>query len=290
MKRKSLSIISWNVNGIRSHIINEKTPNNKKPIIMEPDSNFYRMVTEYTPDIICLQETRCSQEIFDRIYEPDISDGPLFPFRYINPSTNPERGRGSGYSGTAIFSKIEPKDVIFGLPSLDNDEGRVITVEYDSFYLINVYTPNSGTNEEYRTTVWDDAMLNWYNYLSKESSDKKPVILVGDMNVCKEEIDIYSGFPVNPKQRIAGLLPEEREGFNKYIENGMIDSLRQFNQSTDQYTWWNPKIKTFRELNRGWRIDYCLVDKSIGELMEESVILKEVMGSDHCPIMLKIKV
>ena len=85
-------------------------------------------------------------------------------------------------------------------------------------------------------------------------------------------------------------MPEEREGFNKYIENGMIDSLRQFNQSIDQYTWWNPKIKSFRELNRGWRIDYCLVDKNIGELMEDSVILREVMGSDHCPIMLKIKV
>ena len=282
--KNSTKIISWNVNGIRSHIINDKTPANKKPIIIDHDSNFYQMAQQYDPDIICLQETRCSQEVFDRIYEPG---DPIYPFRYINPSTGTDRGRGSGYSGTAVFSKFKPNDVIFGLPTLteENNEGRVITIEYERFYLINVYTPNSGTNEEYRTTIWDIAMLSWINKLK----EKKSVILVGDMNVCHQDIDIYSGIPKNLKERIAGLLPEERDGFGKYIENGMIDSYRKFNDSDGGYTWWNPKIKAFRSANKGWRIDYGLVSDDIEDGIIGSEILSKIMGSDHCPIMLSIK-
>lgn len=287
MKKQHFNIISWNVNGIRSRIINDKTPANKKPIIMDPSSNFYQMTQKYQPQIICLQETRCAQEVFDRIYEPDSTDGPFFPYRYINPSTNTERGRGSGYSGTAMFSSIKPLDIIFGLPNLDtqNYEGRVITAEFDNFFLINVYTPNSGTNEEYRTNIWDKTMLNWI----KELKNKKPVVLVGDMNVCSEELDVHSGFPTNPNERIAGLLPEEREGFHAYLNYGMIDSFRKFCKTGNAYTWWNPKIKTFREANKGWRIDYCLVDNLLEKNIKSSIIMSEVMGSDHCPVMLTME-
>jgi len=286
-KDQNINIISWNVNGIRSRIINDKTPVNKKPIIMEPNSNFYQMTQTYQPQIICLQETRCAQEVFERIYEPDISDEPFFPYRYINPSTSIQKGRGSGYSGTAMFSSIKPLDIIYDLPNLalPNCEGRVITAEFENFFLINVYTPNSGTNEEYRTNIWDKSMLNWINDLQ----NKKPVILVGDMNVCSQEIDIYSGFPKNPNDRIAGLLPEEREGFHEYLNHGMIDSFRKFCKSEGAYTWWNPKIKTFREVNKGWRLDYCLVDIVLEKNIERSIIMPEVMGSDHCPVMLTMK-
>ena len=292
---KMTTIISWNVNGLRSNILNKPDekyrPRQVKgqltPFKIDPDSNFARMVAEYKPDIVCLQETRCDQKVFDAIVDEttDLS------YRYLNYSKNPARGRGSGYSGTAVFSRTEPINVMNGLPSLLStnpdhpDEGRVITVEFDTIFVVNVYTPNSGTNEDFRINTWDPAMLK---HLQQLKTTGKDVVIVGDMNVCREEIDIFSGFP-NESQRIAGLLPEERIGITKYIEAGFVDSYRHLHPDEDEgFTWWNPRIKQFRQANKGWRLDYGLVTDI--EKCDSSEIVAEVMGSDHCPIVLKMRI
>ena len=288
-----LNIISWNVNGIRANILTGPGEKYKQPVkaadsrfVINQESNFAKMISSYSPDIVCLQETRCAPIVFD-----DIDMGPvnLYPYRYLNPSTSDGRGRGSGYAGTAIFSKIEPLEITMDLPTLDepNREGRCITAEFDKFFLINVYTPNSGTNEAFRLDEWDGAMLRWLAGLKKFG---KTIVFVGDMNVCREEIDIFSGFPSGSK-RIAGLLPEERINMQHYMDAGFIDTYRRYHENEDEgFTWWNQGIRQFRELNKGWRIDYGLVwDGGRGEACVASDIASEVMGSDHCPIVLKMK-
>jgi exodeoxyribonuclease-3 len=281
------TIISWNVNGIRSNILSspgEKytgkvNKNGAAPFHIAHDSNFVSMVNQYNPDIVCLQETRCDVNIFNAI----IDESTDLQYRYVNCSTNPARGRGSGYSGTAIFSKIKPISIFNGVPTLSTPdiEGRCITAEYEKFYVVNVYTPNSGSNIDYRLKQWDFAMLA---YLLQLRDTNKDVFFTGDMNVCREEIDVYSGYPPLSK-RIAGLLPEEIYNMNQYQEIGFIDTFRHINPHEDSgFTWWNPRIKIHRELNYGWRIDYGLVS-DISKCVD-SQIASEVMGSDHCPIVI----
>jgi exodeoxyribonuclease III len=275
----STKIISWNVNGIRTKIINDKTSTKKCDILIEPDSNMGKMINDYNPDIICLSEVRCSEEISSRI------KCDTYPFKYYNQSTRTERGRGAGYSGTAIWSKKEPIRIIKELPSLteSNIEGRVLVAEYDNYYLINVYTPNSGSNEEYRINQWDHAMLEYINMLKLE----KEVILVGDMNVAHTQLDYHDKIPKN--KRIVGLLPEEIDNFSNYINNGLIDTFRyKYPNISTGYTWWCPFKKEFRIYNKGWRLDYSLITNGLKEKMIDSIILKDVMGSDHCPILLEI--
>tara|TARA_Y100000385_G_scaffold278638_1_gene327205 strand:+ start:167 stop:1015 length:849 start_codon:yes stop_codon:yes gene_type:complete len=278
--KNGLSIISWNVNGIRSKIVNEKTSAKKCPIPIEEDSNMAKMINNYDPDIICLSEVRCAEDVSKRI----VCDH--YPYKYYHQSTRTERGRGAGYSGTAIWSKIQPINVYNDLPTLkeSNCEGRILVAEYKDFYLINVYTPNSGSNEEYRINEWDMAMLKYINTLKKT----KGVVLVGDMNVCHTELDYHDTIPT--KRRIAGLLPEERENFSNYIDNGMVDTFRyKYNDVCDGFTWWTPLFKQARILNKGWRLDYALVTDSLINYVNDSIILKDVMGSDHCPILLELE-
>jgi len=173
-----------------------------------------------------------------------------------------------------------------GLPTLKeaNIEGRCVTAEFDKFFLINAYTPNSGSNETFRLDEWDVRMLEWLKSL-KETG--KEIVFVGDMNVCHKEIDVFSGFP-RKSQRIAGLLPEEQENMSQYIGAGFVDSYRYYHEDEDEgFTWWNPRIKQFRKLNKGWRLDYGLVSNI--EFCVSSEIAAEVEGSDHCPIIIKIK-
>lgn len=277
----TVSIVSWNVNGIRSKIINEKTSTKKGDILVEDTSNLSKLIGSYSPDIICLSEVRCSEEISGRIkmYE--------YPYKYYNQSTRTERGRGAGYSGTAIWSKLEPLRVVNGLPTLDepNIEGRVIMVEFKEYYLINVYTPNSGSNEDYRLYQWDKAMLKYINSLKEE----KEVVLMGDMNVCHRPPDYYG--KISEKKRVAGLLPEEIYNFSEYIENDFLDTFRYKNPNVnDGFTWWSPLYKQCRVLNKGWRLDYAIISNGLLEKLEDSSILSEIMGSDHCPILLKLKI
>ena len=189
-----------------------------------------------------------------------------------------------GYSGTAIFTKMTPVSVKNGMdiPEHDN-EGRVITCEYDSFYLVTVYTPNAQSELarlDYRMT-WDDAFRKYL----LELDAKKPVIVCGDMNVAHKEIDLKNP---GPNRGSAGFTDEEREKFSKLLESGFTDTFRHLHPDlVGAYSWWSYRFKA-RQNNAGWRIDYFLVSDRIKDKIVTASILPEVMGSDHCPVMLEI--
>ena len=220
--------ISWNVNGIRATI--------KK--------GFSDFVEKYNPDILCLQETKAQPEQVELAL-------PQYPFKYWNWANK------KGYSGTAIFSKIEPLNVTNGLDISKHDsEGRVITIEYQDYYLVNVYTPNSKrelTRLPYRYNEWDPDFLNFLCSLEKN----KPVIFCGDLNVAHTENDL-----ANPKTNKttktspgnAGFTDEEREGFDNILRRGFIDTFRESNSESGHYSWWCYRANA-RERNIGWRID-----------------------------------
>ena len=261
-----MKIIAWNVNGIRS---------------LSKTNYLDDMLSEHNPDIFCMGETKISCP-YDDIENQLIKKFPKFKFRYWSPCKIRD-----GYSGTAIFCKKEPLSINYGLKHKDkelDEEGRVITIELDKFYLIHVYTPNSGqalNRLEWRTTVWDRAFENWIKYLEKT----KPVIVCGDLNVAREPIDLK-----NPKTNVktAGFTKEERESFEKILTNcELIDSYRKIYPEKVEYSFWSYMRKS-REKNIGWRIDYFLVSKKLENKVKDSSILTEIMGSDHAPIKLKI--
>lgn len=189
-----------------------------------------------------------------------------------------------GYSGTAIFAKEEPLNVAYGIGMEEHDqEGRVITLEYDKFYMVTVYTPNS-QNELARLSYrmkWEDDFADYIMGLD----EKKPVIICGDLNVAHKEIDLK-----NPKtnRHNAGFTDEEREKFSKLLDRGFIDTFRYFYpDKADIYSWWSYRFKA-REKNAGWRIDYFLVSKRLEDKLKDAVIHTEIFGSDHCPVELDI--
>ena len=191
-----------------------------------------------------------------------------------------------GYSGTAIFSKKEPINIKYGIGIEEHDkEGRVITLEFEKFYMVNCYTPNSKRELErldYRM-IWEEDFRNYLLELNK----KKPVILCGDLNVAHKEIDLK-----NPKtnRRNAGFTDEEREKMTELLNSGFVDSFRYlYPDKTDKYTWWSYMFKA-REKNAGWRIDYFIVSDNIKDKIKESYIFSEIMGSDHCPVGLDIDI
>jgi exodeoxyribonuclease-3 len=270
-----MKIIAWNVNGIRSLL--------KTTYLDE-------LIKDENPDIFCMGETKISCPYND--VETDlIKRLPQFKYRYWSPCKTKK-----GYSGTSIFCKKKPISIKYGLEynksnekststyeELD-DEGRVITVEYSTFYLLHVYTPNSGqalARLEWRTLVWDRAFEEYIITLKK----MKPVIVCGDLNVARKEIDLK-----NPKTnlRTAGFTIEERESFEKLLINTeLIDSFRQLYPEKIKYSYWSYMRKS-REKNIGWRIDYFLIDKKLIKKLKESEILIDILGSDHAPIKLKI--
>ena len=251
-----MKIISWNVNGIRAVL--------KK--------NFMKFMNEYNPDIICLQETKASEEQVDLKLEN-------YPYKYWNSAVK------KGYSGTAIFSKYAPVSVENDLKIEKHDmEGRVITFELNNYYLITVYTPNSKrdlSRLNYRNKEWD---VDFLNYL-KKLEEKKPVVFCGDLNVAHNEIDLK-----NPKtnKKNAGFTLEEREGFNNLVDSGFVDTFRMFNSEEGHYTWWSYMFNA-RARNIGWRIDYFCASNIIKNKITKSIILPEVLGSDHAPILIEIK-
>ena len=241
-----MRIISWNVSGLRA-ILNK---------------GFMSFVKKENPDIICLQETKVDDKF--QINIPG----------YINYINNGEK---KGYSGTAIFTKIKPIKYSFG----KDKEGRVISLEFSKFVLVNVYTPNSQrglTRLDYRMK-WDKEFLE---YLEKF---EKPVIVCGDFNVAHKEIDL-----ANPKanRRNAGFTDEERDNFTKLLGSGFIDTFREFNDKPGQYSFW-VYFANARAKNVGWRIDYFLVSKNLKSKLKDAFILNKVIGSDHCPIGLEIE-
>ena len=251
-----MKFISWNVNGIRACI----------------GKGFEESFRLLDADIFCLQETKCQQGQVKL-------DLPGY-YQYWNYAEK------KGYSGTAIFSKKEPITVSYGIGIEEHDkEGRVITLEFEDFYVITVYTPNS-QNElarlDYRMK-WEE---DFKDYLKKIEKNK-PVIVCGDLNVAHKEIDLK-----NPKTntRNAGFTIEERTKMTELLEAGFTDTFRYlYPDKKDAYSWWSYMRKS-REKNVGWRIDYFIVSKSIEDKIKEATIYSEILGSDHCPVGLEIKI
>lgn len=253
----SIKLASWNVNGIRS-VLNKGA--------------LQSYLEESNPDIICLQETKAQED------QVDFDFSELGYYEYWNSAVR------KGYSGTAIFTKIKPLSVTYGIGIEDHDqEGRVITLEFADYYLVTVYTPNAKrdlTRLEYRQ-VWEDDFLAYLNTLNAV----KPIVFCGDLNVAHQEIDL-----ANPKTNTknAGFTIEERTKFSQVIEAGYVDVFRYRNpEVTGAYTWWSYMNKA-RQRNVGWRIDYFVVSPNIIDRIHDVKIRPEVMGSDHCPIELEI--
>ena len=251
-----MRLISWNVNGIRAVI--------KK--------GFYDFMEEFHPDIICIQETKAHKDQVNLELDK-------YPYKFWNSAQK------KGYSGTAIFSKVKPLKDSYGLGIEKHDnEGRVITLEFKSYFLVTVYTPNSKrdlSRLDYRSKEWDRDFLKYLKKLDKD----KPVVFCGDLNVAHKEIDLK-----NPKNnhKNAGFTDEERNGFTNYIKAGFIDTFRKFNEDGGHYTWWSYMFQA-RKRDIGWRIDYFCVSKRLVKIVSGSKILKYVLGSDHCPVMIEIK-
>lgn len=249
-----MRLISWNVNGLRA-VVNK---------------GFNEIFEKLNSDIFCLQETKMQEGQLDIDFEGYE--------KYFNSA---ER---KGYSGTAVFTKIKPISVVKGIGIEEHDkEGRVLTLEFENFYLVNCYTPNSQrelTRLEYRMT-WENEFRNYLNNLDV----KKPVILCGDLNVAHNEIDLK-----NPKTNVgnAGFTYEEREKMTELLNSGFVDSFRfLYPDQKDAYSWWSYMGRA-REKNIGWRIDYFVVSEKIKEKINDAKIYPEIYGSDHCPVELDI--
>lgn len=250
-----MKLISWNVNGLRACM----------------NKGFKEFMDSVDADIFCVQETKMQREqaafVFDGYEE------------YWNSAEK------KGYSGTAVFSKTKPLSVSYGLGIEEHDkEGRVITAEFQDFYLVNVYTPNAQRGLErldYRM-VWEDVFRRYV----KELDEKKPVIICGDLNVAHNEIDLKN-FKTNVGN--AGFTYEERGKMTELLAAGFVDSFRYlYPDKTGAYSWWSYMFKA-REKNAGWRIDYFIVSQKIADRIDDAVIYPEVMGSDHCPVGLLLK-
>jgi exodeoxyribonuclease-3 len=274
-----MKFISWNVNGIRACV--------KK--------GFLDFFNEADADIFCIQESKMQEGQLD-LELPGYH-------QYWNYAVK------KGYSGTGIFTKEEPLSVSYGLGIEEHDqEGRVITLEFENYYFITVYTPNSQSGLarlSYRMK-WEEDFLAYLKKLEETKSvifcgdlkesqpsltqeakpKKKPIIICGDFNVAATELDLK-----NPKNNVknAGFTPEEREKFKTLLDSGFTDSYRYLHPDTEKYSWWSYRFKA-RERNAGWRIDYFLTSDSIKDKIKDAEILTDVMGSDHCPIELDIDI
>ncbi|MBN1184592.1 MAG: exodeoxyribonuclease III [Bacteroidales bacterium] len=255
---EKIKILSWNVNGIRAMV----------------NKGFYEIIKELDHDIVCIQETKAQDEDVKKIASL-MNDYELL----VNSAEK------KGYSGTAIFSKIKPisHTLDMGIPEHDN-EGRVITAEYDNFYLVNVYVPNSGSELkrlDYREE-WDKDLLAFIKKLESE----KPVIFTGDFNVAHQPIDLAR--PKPNYNKTAGYMQAEIDGMQNYLNAGLTDTYRNFYPDKVQYTFWNMRFRG-REKGIGWRIDYFLVSNGLIKNIKDSYILDQIMGSDHCPIGLEME-
>lgn len=246
-----MKLVSWNVNGIRA-VVNK---------------GFYDFFNEVNADIFCVQETKLQEEQVDESLKS------LREYNYWNSAVK------KGYSGTATFSKTKPISVKFG----EDDEGRVITCEYEKFYQVNCYTPNSKRELERLSfrMEWEDKIRKYLKELDKV----KPVIYCGDFNVAHNEIDLKNP---NTNHRNAGFTDEERDKMTKLLDSGFIDTFRYlYPDKKDEYTWWSYMFHA-REKNVGWRIDYFIVSDRIKDKIIDAKIHKDILGSDHCPIELDI--
>lgn len=264
-----MRIFSWNVNGIRA---------------VEKKGTLASFIEKHYPDVICFQEIKASDAGMDLLY-PQYN-------KYWNPARKP------GYSGTAIWTKTEPVSIAHGMPDAlarkyglegdsygdPNEEGRVLVAEFADFFVVTVYTPNSKgdlSRLPLRHKQWDPAFLEYMRQLE----GNKPVIFCGDLNVAHKEIDL-----ANPKQNVGkhGFTDEEREGIDKMIAAGFVDTLREFNKDPGQYTWWTHWANA-RTRNIGWRIDYVFISQALRQQLAGAAAHPDAMGSDHCPVSIELK-
>lgn len=263
-----MKVYSWNVNGIRAVL--------KK-------GSFQTFLSEHAPDILCLQETKAKPEQVDF----DLDGYTAYWYSAEKP----------GYSGVALFTKIQPLQVVDGLPEAiikrfkvtgdafgdPNKEGRVLAAEFEDFWVVTVYTPNAKDDLSripLRHKHWDPAFLAYCKQLERS----KPVIFCGDLNVAHTEDDLANPGPNRGKK---GFTDEERAGFQAFIDNGFVDTLRMFVQGNGHYTWWS-HFANARARNVGWRIDYFLVSEALKSRVKAAGIHAGVMGSDHCPISVEL--
>ncbi|UUX97705.1 exodeoxyribonuclease III [Aquabacterium sp. J223] len=261
---RTFTVYSWNVNGIRAVI--------KKNL-------FQPFLAAHRPDVLCLQETKAERGQVE-------IDVPGYHEHWNSAAKK-------GYSGTAIFSRTEPRSVVLGFPDdfakrftfadeLERDaadEGRVITAEFERFYVVTVYTPNAKDDLSrlaLRHRHWDPAFLAWCLHLQQT----KPVIFCGDLNVAHTELDLANPKPNRGKK---GFTTEEREGFQNFVDAGFVDTLRLFKQGNGHYTWWS-HFANSRARNIGWRIDYVMVSPALKDAVIAADIHADVLGSDHCPV------
>ncbi len=264
-----MKLYSWNVNGIRSV--------DKKGALAE-------FIAREQPDIICFQEIKAHEAQLD--------------FKFPEYEKYWNSGERRGYAGTAVWTKLVPITVLYDLPknltaeyTLDSDaygqpakEGRILTLEFETFFITTVYTPNSKgdlSRLELRHTKWDPAFLQYM----EQQATKKPVFLCGDLNVAHTELDL-----ANPKPNMGkhGFTIEEREGFDKILKAGFIDTFRMFNQEGGNYTWWTHWANA-RARNVGWRIDYFLASSSARSMVKNASIHPNILGSDHCPVSITVE-
>lgn len=248
-----MKLISWNVNGLRA-VVNK---------------NFKEIFAELDADAFCLQETKLSEGQLDLAF-----DGYKSYWNYADKK---------GYSGTAVYTRVEALSNSLGLGIDAHDhEGRVLTVEYPGFYLVNVYVPNS-QNElarlDYRMT-WEDDFLDYIKHLDS----MKPVVVCGDMNVAHKEIDLK-----NPKtnRRNPGFTDEERNAFGRLLDSGFVDTFRYLHPDETKYSWWSYRFSA-RTKNIGWRIDYFIISQRLVPALKNADILTQITGSDHCPVVLEL--
>ncbi len=252
-----IELLSWNVNGIRA--IHRK--------------GFIEWLSGYKPDIISIQETKAHVEQLPKklINIPE----------YTSYFSEAER---KGYSGVATYTNIKPANVSkgFGIEKFDN-EGRILQLDYEKFTLLNIYYPNGGSGEERLKYKMDfyDAFLDYVNNLRDNGVN---LVICGDVNTAHKPIDLARP---EANEDVSGFLPEERAWVSKFLDNGYVDTFREFNKEGDNYTWWSYRTRA-RDRNVGWRLDYFFVNKEFMDNVVDSYILSDVMGSDHCPIGLKL--
>lgn len=249
-----MKLVSWNVNGLRAVV--------KK--------NFEEVFNTLDADVFCLQETKLSEGQLDLKF-PDYDSF----WNYAEKK---------GYSGTAVYSRAKAESYVKGIGQEHHDrEGRVLTIEYPSFFLVNVYVPNSQTGLlrlDYRME-WEEAFLAYV----KELDGRKPVVICGDLNVAHNEIDL-----TNPKgnRNNPGFTDNERNAFSRLLDAGFVDTFRHLHPTDQKFSWWSYRYNA-RAKNIGWRIDYFLISERLAEFLQESEILDEITGSDHCPVYITLK-
>ncbi len=252
-----MKLISYNVNGIRSAI----------------NKGFVEWLKEQNPDVIGLQEIKAQEKDIDQALFRDLGYE-----LYLYPAVK------KGYSGVAIFSKIKPHSVVYGMGLKKyDDEGRLIRANFEGFSFISSYFP-SGTTGDVRQDFKYEFLDDIYEYLQDLKSTVPNLILSGDYNICHKAIDIHN--PISNKNS-SGFLPKERAWMDKFTESGFIDTFRYFNSEPHQYSWWSFRANS-RAKNLGWRIDYHMATKELQNKLKTAVILSEVQHSDHCPIVLEL--